>query len=189
MPGKIHRFLNLHSAVFLLVGASSGATTSHITGTIDSNAALGLLGVIFGSILTAFISWLIAKKNRKLQWALAALDKRLEVQQAAYSEWKKIMGAVCGGDEILKTVLEAEKWWNKNCLYLDPVSREAFRECVFCVFKYQEYLEKTHYTDVRKKKREIWNTIMRPGRTLPEGVTLRHFEKKELSPEHAKERE
>lgn len=189
MRGRMFSFMYLFSVVFFFVGESAEAVTTEGTGTTNSNATVGFIGVLIGSLITGAATWLAVRENRKLQWSLAALDKRLAVHQEAYSEWKKIMRAVCGGEDIFNTVLEAEKWWNNNCLYLDPVSRQAFRECVLCVFKSQECLEKTQYKDFMKRNKETWNQIMRPGQTIPEGVALGHFEEKELSFEHTSRRE
>ena len=186
MPGRMYSFMYL-SVVFFFIGASPEAATTDATGATDSNAAFGFVGVIIGSLITGVTSWLVVRENRKMQWALAALDKRLAVHQEAYREWKKIIGAVCGGERILNTVLEAEKWWNNNCIYLDPASRQAFRDCIFRVFENKERLKEDNYKDFIRKSPEIWKQIMKPGQTIPEGVALRHLGKKELGPEDISE--
>ena len=189
MQRRVFSYMYLFSVVFSVIGGSAEAATTDGTGTSNSNADVNYVGVLIGSLITGAAAWLAVRENRKLHLSLAALDKRLAVHQEAYSEWKKIMGAVCGGDDIIITVREAEKWWNNNCLYLDPVSRQAFRECIFVVFNNRQCLKETKYMDFMKSNKKAWNQIMRPGETIPKGVTLRHFGDKELNFEHTSGRE
>lgn len=189
MPGKILNSLSSQNIVSFFVGAIFAAVVMLCLTMFDMKAGIGFLGVIVGSSISATASWLAAKENRIQQWGMAALDKRLEVHQHAYMEWKKIIGAVCGGDDLLNAVLEAERWWNKNCIYLDPASRQAFLDCQFCVYENQKLLRQTKYTDLKSEHPEIWDKILKPSQTIPEGVALRHFEEKELGPEHTSVRE
>ena len=189
MPGKKLNSLSSQNIVSFFVGAIFAAVVMVCLSMFDVKAGIGFLGVIIGSGISAIASCLVASENRKQQWELAALDKRLEVHQEAYREWQKIMGAVCGGEGIFNTVLEAEKWWNNNCIYLDPASRQAFRDCIFRVNENKESLKKTNYKDFICKSPEIWKQIMKPGQTIPEGVALSHLKEMELGPEHTSQRE
>lgn len=171
MP-EIIRNLIISSVLFLLVCTATDAATTVTERTVNSNAVFAFVGVLLGSLITGVTSWLAARENRKLQWALAALDKRLEVHQEAYTEWKKIMGAVCGGEDIFNTVQKGERWWNNNCLYLDAASRRAFRDCLLLVHKYRDCLEETHHEQFRQDKPDVWERIMKPGKTLQAGVGL-----------------
>jgi len=70
---------------------------------------------------------------------MAAIDKRLQVHQEAYTLWKKLLSAI--HDEIIgEVVVECQGWWDKNCLYLSPESREAFYTAFQCAFNHKSYL-------------------------------------------------
>ena len=68
---------------------------------------------------------LLEQAKGRNQLRLAALDKRLQAHQEAFELWRKMILNV-HGEENSKTVLECQDWYNKNCLYLDPESRQAF---------------------------------------------------------------
>jgi len=64
------------------------------------------------------------------QLRLAALDKRLEVHQEAFSLWKELSFSIMSGKETTPTTIKCENWWWKNCFYLDAESREAFWKAI-----------------------------------------------------------
>jgi hypothetical protein len=79
----------------------------------------------------------LAHENRKVleygsrehQLRLAALDRRLEAYQQAFTLWQKLYSAL-HSDRMTSVVIECQNWWNSNCLYLDAQAREAFiRAC------------------------------------------------------------
>jgi hypothetical protein len=68
--------------------------------------------------------------SREHQLRLAALDRRLDACQQAFTLWRKLYSAL-HTDKITTVVIECQSWWNGNCLYLDAQAREAFiRACV-----------------------------------------------------------
>ena len=162
-----------------------GAVLMMLFGMVDSKAAVaavGLSGVIIGSVVSAGALLLTARENRKQQWALAALDKRLEVHQAAYSLWQRIVRAIYDEEKIDKIIHEAEDWWNNNCLYLDVASRQAFRACLLYSSSHSDLLKDPRDKESVKMIKESWATIMKPGQTLPAGVSLPGLSEQELSP-------
>ena len=169
-----------------LTGSAVVAVLMLLFEMIDSKAAFTLMGIIIGSGISAIVSLLVASENRKQQWELAALDKRLEVHQAAYAMWQRIVSAVYDSDQIGKVVVESKDWWNNNCLYLDAASRRAFRNCLFSASDHKDLLNGPQPRDEETKKmiKENWNTIMKPGETLPAGVALPDLGEQELSLEH-----
>jgi hypothetical protein len=54
------------------------------------------------------------------QLRLAAVERRLQAHQESFELWRRL---VFGGPEV---IVECERWWEKNCLYLEPKVREAF---------------------------------------------------------------
>jgi hypothetical protein len=59
------------------------------------------------------------------QLRLAALDRRLQAHQEAFTLWREVMAAA-HTDEIGKVVLKCQDWWEKNCIYLEAPVREQF---------------------------------------------------------------
>ena len=53
-------------------------------------AIIGFAGTILGVIITIIVQSIIAKKDRASQFRLAALEKRLEIHQEAYSLWREM---------------------------------------------------------------------------------------------------
>jgi hypothetical protein len=63
---------------------------------------------------------------------MAAIDKRLEVHQKAYSIWVELRSMAHKHDEIGRYVMFCQKWWDDNCLYLAPKARKAFKHAYIC---------------------------------------------------------
>jgi len=139
---------------------------------VDSQTAVGLLGVLIGAGISAATSILLAWENRHLQLAMAALDKRLAAHQTAYALWWNIVRAVHQKDKIGHVVIEAEEWWKNNCLYLDAASRQAFRECLMFAINHKDLLQGPRSKETTVLVKESWNVIMKPGETLVESVAL-----------------
>ena len=164
----------------LILVAFAAAVLLAATKLVDSQTAVGLLGVLIGAGISAATSILLVRENRYLQLATAALDKRLSAHQAAYAIWRKIVGAVHREDKIGDVVIEAEEWWNNNCLYLDAESRQAFRVCLMFAFNHKDLLqEEPRSEETAKLVKESWKEIMKPGQTLVEGVALPSLGKEE----------
>jgi hypothetical protein len=68
---------------------------------------------------------LIEELKAKHQLRLAAVDRRLQTHQEAFTLWRKLMAATYTED-IGNVVLECQSWWERNCIYLEPTVREAF---------------------------------------------------------------
>jgi hypothetical protein len=59
------------------------------------------------------------------QLRLAALDRRLQVHQEAFTLWRELMAAT-HTDTVGSVVVKCQEWWEKNCVYLEPPVRESF---------------------------------------------------------------
>ncbi len=59
------------------------------------------------------------------QLKMAALDKRLQAHQEAFSLWGK-MNKTPYGEEFKQLHAECSNWWDNNCLYLDSKVRSEF---------------------------------------------------------------
>lgn len=78
-----------------------------------------------------------AQRNRL---RLAALEKRLEAHQKAYSLWRKLFHAMYS-DQLPTVVVECQDWWENNCLYLTDDVRDAFVGAYFAAHNHQGLLQ------------------------------------------------
>jgi hypothetical protein len=135
---------------------------------ISSDALLSLISAIVGGlIVTSSQAW-ISGQDRKNQLRLAALDKRLEAHQHAYSLWRKLISNAADKSAISPIVMSAQIWWEDNCLYLEPQSREAFYQSLINASNHHFILQSGSNDLVTKN----WNTILRAGPLLVTGVSL-----------------
>lgn len=162
----------LTAMLALSLVALTAAAFLTATKLVDSQTAIGLLGVLIGAGISAATSILLARENRHLKLATAALDKRLAAHQAAYAHWWNIVSAVHQKEKIGDVVIEAEDWWKNNCLYLDAVSRKTFRTCLIFAINHKDLLQGPRSDETAKLVKESWEVIMKPGETLVEGVAL-----------------
>jgi hypothetical protein len=63
------------------------------------------------------------------QLRLAALDQRLAAHQQSFSHWLN-MYRVLYKDELAEQTNKCRRWWEDNCLYLEPKVRDAFADAV-----------------------------------------------------------
>jgi hypothetical protein len=75
-------------------------------------------------VRTQYMS-LVEELKARHQLRLAAVDRRLQAHQEAFTLWRKIMAAV-HTEEIGNVVIECQSWWEQNCIYLEPPVRGAF---------------------------------------------------------------
>ncbi len=68
---------------------------------------------------------LIEELKARHQLRLAAVDRRLQVHQEAFTHWRKLVAATYT-DEVGTVVIECQAWWEQNCIYLEPTVRESF---------------------------------------------------------------
>lgn len=69
-----------------------------------------------------------------------AMDVRIPHQQA-FLLWKKLCDNAFDPKAIGPVVMEAQDWWNENCMYLNPEIRSAFKECYLAAGQHHQYLE------------------------------------------------
>jgi len=84
------------------------------------------LGLLVGIIVTESYHNLSAEQERKQQMRLAALDRRLQTHQEAFSRLRWIQRDLNDRHKLSETVFECQDWWENNCLYLSPEAMQAF---------------------------------------------------------------
>jgi hypothetical protein len=68
---------------------------------------------------------LVEELKARHQLRLAAIDRRIQVHQEAFTLWRKVMQTV-HTETVGTDVLECQSWWELNCIYLEPAVREGF---------------------------------------------------------------
>lgn len=152
--------------------AAAIALVLTLFGTIESKTLVGFLGIMIGGGIAASTSLLVAQENRRGQLAIAALDRRLETHQKAYSIWHDIWTSIHHEEQLRDILSKAFEFWKNNCLYLEPVSRQAFRDCIQFAASHKDLLNGPRTDEAKKLVNESWDIIMAPGRLLVEGVEL-----------------
>ncbi|WP_179190263.1 hypothetical protein [Hydrogenophaga sp. IBVHS1] len=80
------------------------------------------------------------------QLRMAALDRRLQAHQEAFSLWRQLYLRMntTTDDELhafSELITTCEQWWNDNCLYLEPEARQAFSDTYYFASMYRTYLK------------------------------------------------
>ena len=83
---------------------------------------------------------LLHQLQSRQQLRMAALEKRLQVHQEAYTLWRKLRSNV-SSPNLDSIVLECQQWWESNCLYLDPDARATFARAYSAAAFHGELLE------------------------------------------------
>lgn len=100
-------------------------------------------------------SALVEELKARHQLRLAALDRRLQAHQEAFTLWR---GLVVGPEDSGASILACQSWWEKNCLYLEPDVREAF------VLAYSNASLRDQFISIRADANlitEAWDKMMK----------------------------
>lgn len=111
---------------------------------------------------------LIEETKAKHQLRMAALDRRLQVHQEAFTLWREIPGGV-HTEEIGKVVLKCQEWWEKNCLYLEPEVRDAFVAAYSAAHSHHAYVQARAESKILT---ENWELITKFPNVLFEAIQL-----------------
>jgi hypothetical protein len=68
---------------------------------------------------------LVEELKARHQLRLAAIDRRLEVHQEAFTLWRELM-SVMHSKDVDEVAKKCGDWWGKNCVYLEEGVRESF---------------------------------------------------------------
>lgn len=146
----------------------------------DLKVVIGFFGFL-GAACGSFVQYFINRSNQKQQWALVALDKRLEVYQECFVMWEKIRSVVYSRpEERTKVLIDAENWWDNNCLYLHDAPRKDFRACMAAASIHKDFVESNRGEEGGAERvKENWADIMRLGETLTKSAGLPPLGEKE----------
>lgn len=121
----------------------------------------------------------LAQENRKVleqasrehQLRLAALDRRLDAHQKAFTLCQKLISAM-HTDKVGGVVSECQSWWDSNCLYLDTESREAFIRAYRAAHIHESLLRELSSGQSPEKIEKNWEKIVTAGTVIAQGVAL-----------------
>ena len=82
---------------------------------------------------------LLEELKARHQLRLAALDKRLQVHQEAFTLWREFKTVYTPA--IGKAVEKCQYWWEQNCVYLEPDVRRAFADAFSAPSSHSFYVE------------------------------------------------
>jgi hypothetical protein len=147
---------------------SIALTVLVLLGLLDVDPLIGLFGVIIGALIVEFSHHQSARDERRHQLRLAALDRRLQAHQEAFSLWRRLMRDLGDQVKLSQTVLDCQEWWNNNCLYLAADARQAFSHAYMTAA--------THYASIAAGEKELvlyeTQVIQQAGNRIVQGVEL-----------------
>ena len=117
--------------------------------------------------------------QQRHEMRLAALEKRLEVHQQAYSLWWEMMGKASKPDEVDDYTIKCQEWFVKNSLYLTEESRDAFHKAYMAASIHPDLLRSHEKHEIIK---ENFAKIRRAGEILVKAVSLPSLEEHEYNP-------
>lgn len=112
---------------------------------------------------------IIEQGNQRHQLKIAALDRRLEAHQQAYSLWREILHKTHKEREIGEHILKCQTWWENNCLYLQADAREAFFKAYTAANSHYGFVNDRNNPEL---VRENWAIITDAGTVIVRGVEL-----------------
>jgi hypothetical protein len=112
-------------------------------------------------------SLLVERMQQRHQLSIAALDKRLEAHQQAFTRWRKLLSAA-HGNAPPNTILENFQWWEENCLYLAPAASHAFVVACNAAAMHKDL----QGPEARQYLRQNWDDIAAAGKAIADAVQL-----------------
>jgi len=122
-----------------------------------------------------------AQKNRL---SLAALDRRLEVLQEAYTRWWHLFHSV-HSENVGDEVQNCQAWWTEHCVYLSAEVRDAFLDAFHAAHLHRGLL-RPEGEDATKLLYENWEKIERCGQVILKAAGLPGFGTEEAKEVRAK---
>jgi hypothetical protein len=159
---------SLFPAIFMTVLAIVFGVLVIVRG-VSSDAVSAFIGVLVGSAITGIFQYWTSEADRRHQLRIAALEKRLETHQHAYTLWRKLLFADKHSKEIYDVVMECQDWWERNCLYLSAPAREAFLKAYQSASDHADLLASNAEAELVKS---AYQDVERAGKLIVEGVNL-----------------
>jgi hypothetical protein len=103
------------------------------------------------------------------QLRMAAVERRLEAHQEAFTLWRRLMSEKDGpkGDGLIE---QCQDWWERNCLYLNQEAREQFQAAYFAVAIHRRLMERGE-VDIEKINKNL-RRLFNAGDAIVRGAQL-----------------
>jgi hypothetical protein len=124
-----------------------------------SDMVTGALLTLVGALIGHFVTIGLARANRKETLRLAAVEKRLAAHQEGYAHWCRLLLHL-HDQKLHDTVRECQLWWQNNCLYLDPKSREEFWNGTFDAANFQVIKGQGDPRETFQRLRHVLTTLV-----------------------------
>ncbi|CAG4919194.1 hypothetical protein [Paraburkholderia saeva] len=124
---------------------------------------------------------LLEQLKSRQQLRVAAIDKRLQAHQEAFTLWRGLM-AFAHSERVGEVIVECQTWWEHNALYLEPQVREAFNRAYFAAASHRSLVNVPDREEsTAATVRENWKLIMEAGDVILEAVELPALNEREQS--------
>jgi hypothetical protein len=110
---------------------------------------------------------LIEELKAKHQLRLAAVERRLQAHQEAFTLWRDLLSTI-HTEDVRSEVLKCSEWWNRNCLYLEPSAREAFANAYHAANDHASLLSVREVGPIK----ENWSRITSAGSAILQAAQL-----------------
>ncbi|WGL17167.1 hypothetical protein PVT68_02420 [Microbulbifer bruguierae] len=104
------------------------------------------------------------------QVRIVAAERRLEAHQGAFALWMRLFSSI-HTKEVQDVVRECLVYWSKNCVYMEPLAREAFYSAIQAARRHKEILDFNRGKDSLPVN-ENWNEIANAGNDIIRSVDL-----------------
>ena len=123
----------------------------------------------------------IEELRARHQLRLAAVDRRLDAHQRAYTFWRKLIMNI-NSESISDVVLECQEFWNENCFYLSAEARSAFHVAMQSALAHKNILAMGGLHKDASLITENWERIVAAGNAIVASVQLPSLGNAELDP-------
>ena len=155
-------------------------------------ATIGFIGVVIGAAI-GLIPYFIERNERykfeayksELERKLEEFKKDLEIKyevrirthQEAFAWLMQLNDSLNIGnkDKIDEVADQARDWWNKNCFYLDSVSRQKFFSLTQKSHMFARDLKEKD-PDAKKASRDTWNLLDDTINSVRDGIKVEHLD-------------
>ena len=101
-----------------------------------------------------------SRKRKSRKYVTAALDKRLEVHQKAFSLSLQLPSAAEKPEDHSVLLHDCDKFWKNNCLFMHPLVRESFRIAYQTAWIFPTYKDQYNRGKIDDKElNEVWRKI------------------------------
>lgn len=159
-----------HYALWLLLAAAGAWFGTYFAEKGKNHATKEDIGRVTDEIekVRATYAHHLEELRGKNQLRLAALDRRLQAHQEAYTLWLKLLRNTHKHEQLWPIVTECQDWRDKNCLYLSSDARVGFKHAIICACDHKSHIEARDVQIIKKN----WADILSAGDAILKGAEL-----------------